>query len=54
MVRGVRGYFRCFQEHASSMRLTSWAALEGDDCAWPGEHALMDRLEERVRASQET
>lgn len=52
--RGLRRYFRFFEEHASWMRLTSWAALEGDDRAWPGEHALMDRLVERVRASQET
>lgn len=52
MGRGLRRYFRFFEEHPTWMRLSAWAALEGDERAWPGEHALMDRLVERVRAAQ--
>jgi AcrR family transcriptional regulator len=50
--RGLREYFRFCEGNTAWVRLAAWAALEGDDRAWPGEHDLMDRLVERVRASQ--
>lgn len=50
--RGLRQYFRFFEQHSDWPRLSAWAELEGDQRAWPSEHVLMDRLVERVRAAQ--
>jgi TetR/AcrR family transcriptional regulator len=50
---GLRQYFRFFELNSAWPRLSAWAALEGDNRAWPSEQRLMDRLVERVRAGQD-
>ena len=51
---GLRQYFRFFERHPEWPRLSSWAELEGDGRAWPGESWLMDRLVERFEAERTT